>query len=336
MIQKGLCPVCGSDNWKRVGHQRYTPENILGSSFLAKRRRVLFEVWLPEAREFLINFELCRKCGFVCYFPRPTAADLDDKYRFLAHAYQDDREQAQARSGTLTDMGVKKASSSRKSTLGAKRSRPVFESVEPYLKDHRDLMDFGGGRGDLLRSFIERGVSCSVVDYVNTVPEDIEWLGSTLQEVPEERVFDIILCSHVMEHLAEPLILAKELRAFLRTDGLIFVEVPLELKGGPPRRKEPVTHINFFCPSSLSTLLKLAGYEILSCERVDSVFENGRTREAVRAVARRGQVPQSLSLPSDAEARALLKKGISPGSLGIALKRVYRAGRNFVREKFSR
>ncbi len=335
MIQFGLCPVCGSDSWKRVGQQRYTPENISGSSFLEKRRRVLFEVWLPKAREFLIHFELCRKCGFVCYFPRPTAQDLDDKYRFLARVYADDRERAQASRGDSTDEGLHEPPSRQKSLLGEKRGKQVFDAVEPFLKDHSELMDFGGGRGDLLRSFVDRGVSCGVVDYMNTVPSDIKWLGSTLQELPPGRAFDIIVCSHVIEHLAEPVALARELYAFLRTDGLIFVEVPLELRGGPPRRKEPVTHINFFCPSSLSTLLESAGYEVLTCQRVDSVFENGRTREAVRAVARRGRVPNAVRLPSNAEALSLLKEGVKSPSLA-SLRRIYGAGRDLVRARFSR
>lgn len=44
---------------------------------------MLFEIWAPGQSEFTIHSLLYKQCGFVMYSPRPTAEELDQKYRFL-------------------------------------------------------------------------------------------------------------------------------------------------------------------------------------------------------------------------------------------------------------
>jgi hypothetical protein len=84
------CPVCGGNRWQTLGKRTWR----LGESndpIIQKRLRVLFEVWFPGSQEFTASSELCRDCGSVIYAPRPTAEDLNAKYRFLTTLGPDKR-----------------------------------------------------------------------------------------------------------------------------------------------------------------------------------------------------------------------------------------------------
>ncbi|MFI5205920.1 MAG: class I SAM-dependent methyltransferase, partial [Candidatus Paceibacterales bacterium] len=75
--------------------------------------------------------------------------------------------------------------------------------------------------------------------------------------------FDVILCNHVLEHVAEPLDSLKRLRTLMNDGGIIYAEVPFEVWGGIPIEKEPVTHINFFTPQSFKAMFEGAQFSVL-------------------------------------------------------------------------
>jgi SAM-dependent methyltransferase len=102
--------------------------------------------------------------------------------------------------------------------------------------------------------------------------------------------FDLILMSHVLEHLADP---AAELAAMLEVlggNGAIFLEVPN--KGG--HRLLPIddnrSHLHFFSASSLCRLLSNYGLEVTGVEtnaRLDA-----RYADSLRAIAKPFALPR--------------------------------------------
>ena len=122
---------------------------------LQRRLRVLYEVWCPGAEEFTATSDLCQECGLVIYSPRPSAEDIDAKYRFL------------------TNLGRDESLVAIDSEYNRIRERSLFDSLAPRLprKTGNRLLDFGGGDGQLMRHFIDRGDQGVVVDDVReTVP----------------------------------------------------------------------------------------------------------------------------------------------------------------------
>lgn len=84
MITDPQCPVCGSQGWTVLGSKTFLPPGTgTGSIYDHLRLRVLFEVWCPGSAQFRLSFQACMTCGLMIYSPRPSAADLDAKYRFL-------------------------------------------------------------------------------------------------------------------------------------------------------------------------------------------------------------------------------------------------------------
>jgi hypothetical protein len=76
--------------------------------------------------------------------------------------------------------------------------------------------------------------------------------------------FDVVLMSHVLEHLREPLQTLKRLRADMREGSSLLIEVPcataIDLI---PPGWFAFEHISYFSPATLTAILETAGFEPL-------------------------------------------------------------------------
>lgn len=291
MIDQPRCPVCDAEDWHRIGTRTYRLHDaVTQAPYVSLRYRVIFEVWLPGAAELKLTSEVCRRCGFVLYAPRPSAEDIDNKYRFLASVEGGKQERA-----AILDSDLR-------------RSRELHDALAPYLAklpQRLEILDFGGGNGRLMPAFIARGHACGVVDYPTEIISGVQFLGASLDALAADARFDLIVCSHVLEHLADPKAAVLRLIPRLRDAGVLYVEVPLEIWGSPPLPAEPVTHINFFTPDSLRALLEHAGLEVQSCAEDLYTTEMGSRGIAVRAVATRGSGDAAGQRSGDSFARTL-------------------------------
>ena len=67
--------------------------------------------------------------------------------------------------------------------------------------------------------------------------------------------FDLILFSHVVEHIISPDELMRELIPILKPNGLVFIEVPNMMRPDLPMGYLPFEHLNYFIPTSLTNLM---------------------------------------------------------------------------------
>jgi 2-polyprenyl-3-methyl-5-hydroxy-6-metoxy-1,4-benzoquinol methylase len=279
------CPACGHTEWNVLGQRTYRLEQTAHlSAYQRIRYEVLFNVWLPGAGEARFTSLLCIKCGFVAFSPRPTATDLEAKYAYLA-----------AHPAARLEMTVSLPSD-------MERSHELFAYLVPHLKSHqKSLLDYGGGNGRLLGSFVNAGFACGVVDFIKEALPSIEHVGTTLDSVPEDRKFDVVVCSHVLEHLAEPRAVLARLATRLKIDGILYIEVPSEIWNDVPLPVEPVTHLNYFTPHSLDTVCRCAGLDVMSCKEGTYTTEEGVRALAIRAVTRRVSCEPAITrFPPDA------------------------------------
>jgi 2-polyprenyl-3-methyl-5-hydroxy-6-metoxy-1,4-benzoquinol methylase len=99
------------------------------------------------------------------------------------------------------------------------------------------MLDVGCGAGDNARLLRERdphkqidGVSASSTELALAAPQ-LHWSAvvDLERELPEElrsRRYDVVLCSHVLEHLTEPWLVVARLGALLEPDGELVIAVP--------------------------------------------------------------------------------------------------------------
>lgn len=301
------CPVCGGGRWARVETFLYsrtdtqrggrlplaTVRQRLGaagrvllfarprrrpvrrlcfSPYQLLRRRVLFEVWFPTQKTITLAAACCVDCGFVAYWPRPSDDEVAAKYAFLKQHEPDVGGQSGYDCHAL------------KSDLA--RAGRVYERCLPHLMPGRlRVLDYGGGNGKLMQPFLAAGHSCYLVDYSDRTLPGVVKISDDMDAFVGDETFDLIVCSHVLEHVSDVGRLVSFLRRHLAESGVLYAEVPQEIWAGLSLEADPVTHINFFTKNSLSSLLLLNGLDPVEI-RQEMADYGGTPTEVIWALAR--------------------------------------------------
>jgi len=274
MIENPACPICSKTHWIELETKTFSIFDPLPSSYLQIRRQILFEIWFPKQQRVLLKSIVCSICGFSCFSPRPDSADVDKKYTRLAE------HQSASQEFTLTRNSDRK------------RSKELYSFLKPYLgKKKHTVLDYGGGNGRLLQFLLDNGQECSIVELVDDVLPGINYVGSKISDAIAHGTFDFIVCSHVLEHLVDPLETVLDLTKALSNRGYIYIEVPNELWRRAPPKDDPVTHINYFTPDSIRSLLERAALDVISCKYETFTRPNGLVGLAIKAIARKPNSP---------------------------------------------
>ena len=141
-------------------------------------------------------------------------------------------------------------------------------------KTYKNVLDCGAGEGSVLK-FLDRSDFCEnlfAIEISSSGIEHIEGLGLTkLREVKKfdgytipypDNHFDLVYCSHVIEHVEHPRMLLREIKRVSKSQ--IF-EVPLDhIINVDKYYKElhSFGHINVYTPSTFKYLLKSEGFSI--------------------------------------------------------------------------
>jgi SAM-dependent methyltransferase len=150
----------------------------------------------------------------------------------------------------------------------SKRLYDVVSSITPP-SDIRKILDFGAQTGDMTECF-SGGVQRYVYDKdLSAVVDQSVIPLRSFSAVEASGPYDLIVLSHVLEHVPFPADLLGELRRHLSETGLLYVEVPIEYCGAIIKRQGiPLgAHINYFCRSSLSACLNVAGFNRMAARR---------------------------------------------------------------------
>ncbi len=273
MREVAACPCCESDRLRTIAVSEYglqppPPTGHAGRDWTNRTQRVfVFEYWHRDADRFDLRELLCETCGFVCYSPRPTAQDIERKYEVLRDAGE--------ALGHADPPGAADAIRSMQLRDRLARTVPLAGA---------NVLDIGGGDGRLMTALMDAGASCSVVDYALEPVPGVTRRADTIADLEPEAHFDVAVLSHVLEHVADPGGLLREVAAIAEH---AYVEVPAELWRGTPIALDPVSHVNYFTETSLRSTAQLAGWELLRSGTTFSTYR-GVPIEIVWIVARHG------------------------------------------------
>jgi methionine biosynthesis protein MetW len=180
----------------------------------------------------------------------------------------------------------------------------VLDAIQPGSR----VLDLGCSQGLLAKSLRAKGVRIVGVDIgpAERVSRELEaYHRRDLEEaleIPEERVFDYVVMSDVIEHVKEREQLLRSARRYLKPNGRLLISTPniaiwfyrLSLLAGRfeygPRGVLDETHVHLYTRSTFRREVERGGFRILA-ERVTSlpfevVFESTGQSRTVAALSR--------------------------------------------------
>jgi SAM-dependent methyltransferase len=146
--------------------------------------------------------------------------------------------------------------------------------LEQHLSDfakrnsNKLILDVGAGECQYAYLFNKKNKyeSC---DLENSFHTGIEYdIVSSIYEIPrKDSHYDVVLMLQVLEHIEEPVRALKEINRIMKEEGVLFLSVP-QAAGD---HFEPYHYFNY-TQYGLDSVLKRAGFEIMSMDRLEGMF----------------------------------------------------------------
>jgi hypothetical protein len=225
---------------------------------------------IPEGRAFSIcNSIECGSCGLLFLdirFDDQEMARLYDDYRGPAYT--------QLRDNYEPGYALKSEE--------LEREFSYIDSIEdflsPLLQFPVSILDWGGDTG-LNTPFKNKSRKIDIFDISNKQP--LPGMAVVDKSEALKNSYDLIVCSHVLEHVSYPSDVLEDIRKVMKNDTILYIELPVEnlmLEKTTDRlfkKRHWHEHINFFTETSLRRLverlnLQLAKFSILEVNTASS------------------------------------------------------------------
>ena len=220
-------------------------------------------------RELYTRVSTCLNCGLVFRSYRWTLKETERRYWNFDQELDTDWE-------SVTNDAHE-----------ARRYKRYKRNLE-WIEQHRGrggnarVLDIACGPGTGLVPFREAGYSVLGIDLHPTrVRYACEKYGiEVVQGIFEshdfqDRVFDVIICSHFLEHAHQPLNILKKVRGLLFDGGVLYVEVPNHFNYVSFSDALYMAHNNNFTPLSLRNGLWIAGFRTVAEYEPQTRFHPG-------------------------------------------------------------
>jgi len=206
----------------------------------------------------------CKSCGLVQMNPQPVKEEIIRRYssafgkEYLAYELENESAFLKLQQLALEDAGF-------------------FELEKTHFpRAAVSVLDIGCATGALPAFLRDRGWRVTGVEISPAAEYSRNVRNLDVRDIPLEEnkfpsdSFDVILASHLIEHLNDPFSFLTETRRILKKDGFIFITTP-NISGFQARlygsrwRCAIFDHLYLFSKRTLSKMLKNAGYKIESC-----------------------------------------------------------------------
>ena len=272
------CPICQEENGEIIHTQNFV---------------------LPEGHPLSNGYDIlcCDRCGFVYADTTVSQKDYDVFYAKLSK-YEDKK--------TATGGG--------ESPYDAARLQKTAECIAEFLPDKSvRILDIGCANGGLL-GYLKKlgynnlcGLDPSPICAETTKQKyDIETYTGSMFELPHSLgVFDVIILSHVLEHIQDVSTALTNLKDILDKNGILYAEVPdakryLNFYVSPFHYFD-TEHINHFSLKFLEKLLMLANFTIIGRGEKEFELHSGTIYPAIWVMARLLNRKIQLNLDLDSE-----------------------------------
>lgn len=220
-----------------------------------------------------IGFCICKGCGFVYQNPLVPETVMKACYENLSNYTNP------SRAGMPTD---------------TKRMlvQSQLDFINPYIERSARVLQIGSSDGYTLSQFKSAGCEVKGVE-PSTAAAHLAWklYGVATHngffeeyEAEENESHDLIVMTHVLEHIYDPESVLRKCADILSSDGLLYIEVPA-LVGSDAWSPTYFSfeHVSYFSPLTLRNLLAKSGFNIVGDVHLVSYKGNN---SALRCVAK--------------------------------------------------
>ena len=221
---KSSCPICHSQDIRTLSKFRY--------------KSPIFSI---------CSLAQCQSCNMIFASPMPSEENLlayNENYFSAAHGGQPTSKLATA------------------FFSGVSRIRQTFLSA--YLQRHgvivKNVLEVGPGPGFFAKSWLEaeQHSSYQAIETDKSCHKHLSKLGIELVTYADVKPVELVVMSHVVEHVSDPLDFVRNACRTLKPGGALFIEVPCQDWVHKPV-DEP--HILFFDKAPMRRLLHDLGFE---------------------------------------------------------------------------
>jgi 2-polyprenyl-3-methyl-5-hydroxy-6-metoxy-1,4-benzoquinol methylase len=232
-----LCPVCNGKDFKYLSVYKGKSELFLNKKLMC-----------------------CKNCTTVFISPMITKEELDLYYR----AYWD--------SGIQNN-----DESALKNYFAQAKVRIEYTTAKIGSLKNKRILDIGAGHGfifDVLKEIYDSDFVYTAVETDNSQQISLIQRGLncsyTWNELPEQQ-YDLIILSHILEHLYNPQIFLIEIKKLLKQNGVLFIEVP----NNDHLHKDILEpHLVIYNIDSIAKLFKNCDLDVLDMQSCGRLIKN--------------------------------------------------------------
>jgi 2-polyprenyl-3-methyl-5-hydroxy-6-metoxy-1,4-benzoquinol methylase len=165
------------------------------------------------------TYQKCGNCGLAYQKPRPI---YDDEFTDTAYEVYSTDTDAHWRNGKLTPKGC----------VVHQEYSHIVDELESFTQKKGRLLEIGCNTGFFLKAAKDKGWCPVGVEISKTMAEiatkqfDVEAVSGDWMTMDFPNPFDVIYCSHVIEHVPNPSDWMEKFRACIKPGGVICLSVP--------------------------------------------------------------------------------------------------------------
>lgn len=266
--RKAIIPLNSvqNDGIISVKEKKYTHETVKCAVCNSNK---FFNLSEKDKHGIKMNVVICEKCGLVQTNPRMDKESYNEFYN----------------------------SEYRKINRGSTKPTEEYFLTEYYNGKKiynylggvsgKFVVEIGTGMGGILKYFKEKhnkvygvDIGKEYIEFGKNKGLDLE-IGS-IEKLKGKNKPDVVILSHVLEHISNPVEELKKLRGYLKEDSIVYIEVPgiKNLEKSYRRnflRYLQLPHVYHFTLTSLKNCLKKSGYDlVMGNEYIRSVWRIGK------------------------------------------------------------